>query len=90
MKLWYYLLVYTWNASIYKVYNWSSIFFFAKIIFTNLTHEDVKYPCGNGQRKGCEENSEKPGGSIHGGVKALSLKVHVQLWELFLRGETIV
>lgn len=54
---------------------------------TYLTHEDVKYPCGSGQRKGCEENSEKPGWCIHGGVKALSLEVHVELWELFLRGE---
>lgn len=76
-----------YSVSVYTFHNRPSIDLLAKILSTDLTHEDVKYPCGNGQRKGCEENSEKPGGRIHGGMKALSLEVHVQLWELFLRGE---
>lgn len=60
---------------------------YAKFLLTDLTHEDIKDPCGDGQREGGEEDGEEPGGGIHGGVKALSLEMHVQLRELFLRGE---
>lgn len=54
---------------------------------TDLTHEDVEDPGGDGQREGGEEDGEEPGGGVHGGVKALSLEMHVQLWKLFLRGQ---
>lgn len=52
--------------------------------FTDLTHEDIKDPRGDGQREGGEEDSEEPRGGVHGGVKALSLEMHVQLGQLFL------
>lgn len=55
-------------------------------LLSNLTHEDVKDPGGDGQREGGEEDGEKPGGCVHGGVKTLSLEMHMQLGELLLQG----
>lgn len=51
---------------------------------TDLTHEDVKDPRGNGQREGGEEDGEEPRRGIHGGMKALSLEMYMKLWELLL------
>lgn len=53
-------------------------------MITNLTHKYVKDPRGKRQREIGEEDGEEPGGGVHGGMKALSLKMYIQLWELLL------
>ena len=54
---------------------------------TDLAHEDVEDPGGDGQGEVSEEDGEEPGGRVHGGVETLGLEVDVELWEVLL-GET--
>lgn len=56
----------------------------SQFLLTDLTHEDVKDPCGDGQGERGEEDGEEPGRGIHGSMKALSLEMHIQLRELLL------
>ena len=69
---------------------WNGIWY-CKLWFllTDLTHEDVKDSCGATQREVREKDGEEPRRRIHGGVKALSLEMHIQLWELLLQGRKI-
>lgn len=55
---------------------------------TNLTHEDVEDPGGDGQWEGGEEDGEEPRGGVHGGMETLGLEVDVELWEVLLDGQS--
>ena len=51
---------------------------------TDLAHEDVEDPGGDGQWEVGEEDGEEPGGRVHGGVETLGLEVDMELREVLL------
>ena len=56
---------------------------------TDLTHEDVEDPGGDGQREGGEEDGEEPGGGVHGRVEALGLEMYMELRQMLLHDQRL-